>query len=256
MPVLKTTNFVEFYRHIALSSGVESLAGRGDDAVGTAYANARILEALDPAPDDVLLDIGCGDGCLLRMAESRVRTCIGILPTAEEKAKLQAAYPGLNVLVGVAQKLPIETESACLIVCNSVLFLLKSEENVVAALREIARVTRPGAKIWLGEIPSANEFQYFKTYCGSSVIGLLWHELRKKGLRAFLSTAKTLLKALIGRETLVLNACEIFHAPPEKFIALAERCGLRPKAHFKYIRKDKSGKLIESPFRYNYVFTK
>lgn len=47
------------------------------------------------------------------------------------------------------------------------------------------------------------------------------------------------------------NACEICDAPPDRFIALAQQCGLQPKAHFKYIWRDKSEKLIESRFRYN-----
>lgn len=80
--------------------------------VATEYANSRILAALEPTRDDVLLDIGCGDGCLLRMAENRVGRCVGVLPTAEEKAKLQATYPKLTVLAGVAQKLPVESGSA------------------------------------------------------------------------------------------------------------------------------------------------
>jgi ubiquinone/menaquinone biosynthesis C-methylase UbiE len=186
----------------------------------------------------------------------RLGRSVGIVPTAEEKAKLQATYPGLTVLVGRAQKLPVDSESASLIVCNSVLLLLKSEDNVSAALSEIVRVARPPAKIWLGEIPSADEYPYFKNYRGSSLIGLLWHQLTRKGFHIFLSTGKEVCKSLMGKETLVLSSGEIYYATPQEFIALAQKCGMQLKTHFKYIRKDRSGKLIESPFRYNYVFTR
>ena len=59
-----------------------------------------------------------------------------------------------------------------------------------------------------------------------------------------------------GRQTLILNSARIFHAQPEQFISMAQECGLRPVTHFKYERLDKSGKIIESPFRYNYIFVR
>jgi hypothetical protein len=61
---------------------------------------------------------------------------------------------------------------------------------------------------------------------------------------------------MIGRETMLLNSSPMFYAAPEKFIALAAGCGLQHRWHGKHFRKDRSGKLIESPFRYNYLFTK
>lgn len=256
MSVLKVTDSVECYRQAALSAHVRMLAGRGGDDVSTEFANARILEALEPTQADVLLDIGCGDGCLLRMAEGRVGRSVGIVPTAEEKSKLLASYPSLTVLVGRAQKLPVDSGGASLIVCNSVLLLLKSEENVMAALSEIVRVARPGAKIWLGEIPSVDEYPYFKNYRGTSVMGLLWHQLTNRGFYTFLSTGKQVCRSLLGKETLVLSAGEIYYETPEKFMGLAQKCGMQPKAHFKYVRKDRRGNLIESPFRHNYVFTR
>jgi SAM-dependent methyltransferase len=256
MGIVRTADFVECYRYAALTGNVQTLAGRGDDIIGTQYVNTRILSMVGPRNDDVLLDIGCGDGCLLRMAENHVRERIGILPTNEERAKLQDAYPELRVLAGTAEELPLTSHTVSLIVCNAVLLLLQSEERVCTALKEIARVAQPGARIFIGEIPSADEHSAFAHYRGSSVSGLLWHQLSRKGLRTFLGTGKSLFNSIIGRETLLLNSSAIFHALPASFIALAQKCGLQSTWHGKHFRKDKSGNLIESPFRYNYLFTK
>ncbi len=255
MPVVRIHNYVDLYRAYAKSTNVHRLDGRGDDRVGTEYLNSRILESLQPTKDDVLLDIGCGDGCLLRLAEGRVGRSIGIVPTAEERSRLLASYPSLNVLIGTAQNLPLDSASASLVVCNSVLLLL-SREEIEVALREIARVARPGAKIWLGEIPGADEYAYLKNYRGSSALGLLWHQFSNKSFRTFLSTARALLACAMSEQMMVLNSCGIFYATPEAFVDLAQKRGLKPISHFMHVRKDRCGRLIECPPRYNYVFTR
>lgn len=257
MPIVKIADYVGFYRHLAVSSDIHALSGRGgDDKAGTEFANARILAELAPGADDILLDIGCGDGSLLGTADGRVGRRIGVVPNVEEQRKLQLAMTGITFLVGKAQALTVESESVTRIVCNGVLLLLEREELVMSALKEIGRVARPKARIWLGEIPSADELAEFGKYRGSSVAGYLWHDFRQRGPRGLLSSSKAVVTALGEGRTLVLCSARIFFAEPEKFIAMAERCGLRLLRYFKYERLDRSGKIVESPFRYNYIFAK
>jgi SAM-dependent methyltransferase len=256
LPILKIADYVEFYRHLAASSDIHPLSGRGDDLAATEFASSRILEALELAPDDVLLDIGCGDGCLLKMAGERVGKRIGIVPSVEEQRKPQTAVPESTILVGMVQDLPLASESASKIVCNSVLLLLQTDEIVLAALREVSRVARPDARIWLGEIPATDEHSGLGVYRGHSVAGFIRHQFETKGPRAFLGSCKRVMAALVGSETLILNSAQIYYASPEKFISMAERCGLKPVSHFKYRRLDQSGQVVESPFRYNYTFVK
>src|SRR6266404_4069291 len=109
------------------------------------------------------------------------------------------AHPHISFVVGLAQKLPLESESASKIVCNGVLLLLGTETKVTSALQEIARVAQRGARIWIGEVPAANEFEHFKVYSGGTVPGLLWHQLRHKGLRPFLGTCKSAVRSIVGR---------------------------------------------------------
>src|SRR6478672_11005813 len=161
MPILKLNDFVGLYRNLASRSDIHALSGRGDDVASTEFANLRILEALELAPDDDVLDIGCGDGSLLKMAGGRVAKRVGKVPSAEEQSRLQRELPDIEFRVGLAQTLAVGSESFSKIVCNSVLLLLGSEDLVRCALKEIARVARRDGRIWLGEVPAADELSSF-----------------------------------------------------------------------------------------------
>jgi ubiquinone/menaquinone biosynthesis C-methylase UbiE len=255
MPILKVSSYVEYYRHLAEDPDFSALSGRGDDMSATQFANSRILEALELVRTDSLLDVGCGDGSLLRSANALVKR-VGIAPTDEETSRLRQALPDVTFLNGDATRLPCESAFASKIVCNSVLLLLSSEKEVRAALAQISRVARLGAAVFLGEIPEADEISFFRKYRGNSVVGYLFHQLIRNGFRSFVSSAKEVATALFGRSTLVLNSAQLFHSPPEQFVRMAGEYGLQHIRHFKYQRLDKSGKVVESPLRYNYLFRK
>jgi SAM-dependent methyltransferase len=232
------------------------MAGRGDRKALTEFTNKSILSQIGFGPDDVLVDIGCGDGLLLRMAAGRTSTAFGIIPTADEKTRLQAVMPGVNFLVGKAQRLPVQSESATKIVCNSVLLLLESEYEVREALREIARIARPGATVWVGEIPEVDEFAQFRMYRGTSIVGLLWFLLINHGVRSFLGMCRRSVKAVLGKEQIVLNSARLFYANPAKMIELGESCGLRFNSYSKHQEIDQEGKVVDSEYRYDYLFTR
>src|SRR5215472_18299764 len=84
MPVLRVNNYVEAYRQRALCKDIHELAGRPNKNATTEFVNRQILEAIQPTRSDVLVDIGCGDASLLKMADGRVLECIGIAGTPEE----------------------------------------------------------------------------------------------------------------------------------------------------------------------------
>jgi len=256
MTIVRLTDPIEHYRHIAAHSDIHALAGHGFGVSAIHFTNSNILAGLDLGPHDILLDIGCGDGSLLYTASSQVSECMGVIPTVEEQQRLLIAYPRISFLVGLAQKLPLESESVSKIVCNSVLLVFGTEDEVITALREIARVARPRAGIWIGEIPAANEFEQFNIYSGGTLPGLLWHQFRHKGLRPFFGTCKLAVRSLIGRDTLEIVSYPVFYSAPERFTQLIDKCGLKVQNHFKHQRLDTSGQVIESPFRYNYLVTK
>lgn len=257
MPILKINSAVERYRYFARPEfNIHTLAGHGEDGLSNIeFVSTRILNTLSPDDTDVIVDVGCGDGHLLAEAARRGAHGIGVVPTPEEHARLKSERPGIHFLLGTAQHLPLDSRCASKIVCNSVLVLLENECNVRSALREISRIARDGASIWLGEIPAANELAEFRVYSGTSIAGLLKHELKYKGVRPFLATLKSIARSALGSETLLVNSCPIFHASPQKLIAIAEDCGLRIRSWHKHSRLD-HGIERESLHRFNYIFTK
>lgn len=255
MPVLCIDNYDDAYRIRAACDDIHELAARPNKKPLTEFVNRRILNALELAPDDVLVDVGCGDASLLRMAEGLAAKNVGVVATVEEKRRLEASFPGFRFVASSAQELPLESRVASKVVCNAMLLYLRSESEVQAALRQMSRIARSGAMIWVGEIPEIDEYAHYGIYRGNSMVAYLWHLLRHNGLRTFAGMIRRWLKAVTGSEQIVLNSAGLFCAAPEKVISLAESSGLRLKTYFRHQELDGEGKIVDSPFRYDYIFT-
>ncbi len=255
MSVIRVDNYLDAYRLRSQSGDLHEMAARPGKKAVTEFVNQQILDAIQPAEYDVLVDIGCGDATLLTMADRVAGECIGITGSIEEKLRLEAAFPAMLFLARQAQSLPLESSSVSKIVCNATLLYLPSEDDIRAALREMARVARPGATIWIGEMPEIDEYVYYGQYHGTSMLGFLWHLLRHNGMRPFLGMVRRWAKALVGNEQIVLNSARTFYANPEKMISMAKACGLSLKSYFRHKEPDEGGEVRDSRTRYDYVFT-
>src|SRR5215469_14060353 len=141
MPVIRVDNYIDAYRLRSQAEDVHELAARPDKKWVTEFVNRQILEVLQPGPDDLVVDIGCGDGALLRMLGGNIKS-VGIVATIEEERRLESAYPSLSVKAGDMRALPLESGIASRIVCNAALIYLPSESDVRAALCEMKRIAR------------------------------------------------------------------------------------------------------------------
>ena len=68
MPVLRIDNYLDDYRLRAQSNDIHELAGRPNKNATTEFVNQQILAAIEPNQFDVLVDVGCGDATLMKMA--------------------------------------------------------------------------------------------------------------------------------------------------------------------------------------------
>jgi arsenite methyltransferase len=109
-----------------------------------------------------VVDIGCGAGMDLLLAATAVGSggrAIGVDMTEAmtERARTAARALGLShvdVRLGDALDLPIETESADVVISNGVLNLAPDKER---AFGEVFRILKPGGRFLYGDIVVANE---------------------------------------------------------------------------------------------------
>jgi arsenite methyltransferase len=107
--------------------------------------------------NETVVDIGCGVGMDLLLAATRVGPrgkAIGIDMTDAilERARASAVACGMgqvDVRKGDATSLPVETACADVVISNGVLNLVPEKEQ---AFQEIARILRPGGRLYLGDI--------------------------------------------------------------------------------------------------------
>jgi ubiquinone/menaquinone biosynthesis C-methylase UbiE len=226
---------------------IHVFSGRGSNHILTEFINRKILTELVIEPHDRLVDIGCGDGTLLRAAlQAGVSNPIGLSGTVEEASRLRAL--GLNTTQAYADCLPLPDQCASAIVCNSVLHIVP-EDKIPASLREIARIAEPKARIWIGEIPRFREPASIRAF--ETVPEMLWWLLRNRGLRTFLGKCRQVLTGVQrGPE---LRTAQSFWAEPERFIHMAGEAGLKVERNFPHQILDAQQRPCISPTRHDYL---
>lgn len=246
--ISRSEDYVEYCRETARNlRDVQDLALRGKDKQAvTRRIQEKILQALDLQADDDLLDIGCGDGTLLRLAQERgVRRAAGLLATEEEAVIVRGL--GLQARQGFSDKLPVADESVSVIICNAVL-LVVPREKVPASLREIYRVAKPGARIFIGEIPLQPGPRPEPEF--ATVRETLAYIYRQHGLRAWAGMLRRILYWKLTRQPMVIRggSTVAFYAQPAELVAMAEAAGLR------FVRSWPHDDWPAN--RYNYLFRK
>jgi ubiquinone/menaquinone biosynthesis C-methylase UbiE len=236
--ITRSDDYIEYCRETARHArDPHDLALRGKNKHEiTRLIQERIVKAVELRAGDDLVDIGCGDGTLLRMAERvGARSAIGLLATDEEVAVLRRL--GFNARQGLSDQLPIADSSASVVVCNSVL-LVVPREKVPASLHEMYRIAKPGARIFVGEVPflqPRDPTPQFKTRQE-----LLSHLYRKNGLRAWPGMLRRMAWWQLTGAPAVLNSGTAisFWATAEEFTVMARNVGLQLVRYWQHDHPD------------------
>jgi ubiquinone/menaquinone biosynthesis C-methylase UbiE len=245
--ITRSADYVEYCRDTARHlRNIQDLALRGKNKQAlTRRVQERIVREVALTIGDDLVDIGCGDGTLLLLAKNAgVHGAIGFHATEEEAAIVRRL--GVDAHQGFTDSLPLDDESASVVVCNNVL-LIVPREKIPASLREIYRVAKPGARVLIGQIPfepSPPPEPEFAT--ARETLGYLY---AKYGLRTFLGMLRRMIYwKVMGRPMTIHYGSQVsFHAQPEEFIAMARSAGLELVRTWRH----------EDPAnRHNYLFRK
>jgi SAM-dependent methyltransferase len=145
-PLARLLGYEEAWLDAIPDGSLESFAGTG---------NPFSLGALQPG--ERVVDVGCGAGLDSLIAARMVGPegqVIGVDMTAAmlEKARRSAAATGLSNVEfreGYAEALPVAGAWAGVVISNGALNLMPDKE---AALREMARVLKPGGRLQIGDI--------------------------------------------------------------------------------------------------------
>lgn len=136
----------------------EDLARVPQAAVDWALGVGDPVGASDLAPGETVLDVGCGGGIDSILAGHRVGpegSVIGLdlLPEMCERAAKAAAAAGTGEWsrfeVGAMEEVPLPDGSVDVVVTNGVLNLSPRRSR---ALLELARVLRPGGRLWAADL--------------------------------------------------------------------------------------------------------
>ncbi len=123
------------------------------DTYRPGYAADAVVWALGEHPLRVA-DVGAGTGILSRLLQRLGHEVIAVEPDALMRARLTAVSPGIGVLAGTAEEIPLADQSVDAVVAGQAYHWF----DTARAHQEIARILRPGgvfAAFWNDADPVA-----------------------------------------------------------------------------------------------------
>ncbi len=262
MPSRRNIYNLEMFRALAKHDNIRDFATRA--GFQTDFVNSQIIKAINPGPEDVVVDIGCGDGSLLHSITKSISEGIGISLTTEEVDRLREEYKGvenLEFVPGLAQELWLKDDSATKVICNNLLHGLPSRQDVVQALKEIVRISRHGSLIWIGEVPEQEELPTPpKTIRVLAAIPYSYSPLRLLSyLPSFLKRWQHPFRGAVSRvnrQVLSSQNLEIIVMPPDDFGDLSKSCGLEMISYSRHMEIDATMTVVESKTRNDFLLRK
>lgn len=139
------------------------------------YATNRFaIDRIGLAPNDDVVDVGCGTGAALRHASRFVTTgrLVGVdaaprmVEIARERLVGHSAASRIDLRVGSAEALPVEDDAFDVALAFD---SFDHWDDPSAGLAEVRRVTRPGGRLCVvkdGGVPTARAFEASATEAG------------------------------------------------------------------------------------------
>jgi ubiquinone/menaquinone biosynthesis C-methylase UbiE len=101
------------------------------------YWNTTLIEEVDYFSSAVVLDLGCGNGILLKDLVKKFKCAVGVDASLDMVKDIKPQYgPNINLVVGDGMNLPVLAESFDIVICRGTLHHLSS---LTQGLEEIQR---------------------------------------------------------------------------------------------------------------------
>ena len=200
------------------------------------------MDLLDLRAGHSIIDVGCGDGYLLRKAAHRASLAVGAdLVEARLRASLDGppgsrrhGGPPIELAVADGQRLPFADASFDRIICTET---LEHVADAQLALREMARVLKPGGRVAVSVPHFLSEavlyrlirgyFEFAGGHKGMITARALARALAREGLRPYAGYQRDSVEAAYW------IALSLLSRPPRRFdgvLAAVERWRTRTRA--------------------------
>ncbi|MGB3126821.1 MAG: class I SAM-dependent methyltransferase [Pseudomonas sp.] len=136
-------------------TGVHTSAQQGFSTQAVTYAQGRpdyprqltgwLAETLHIDAQSTVIDLGAGTGKFTRLLSTLAPTLIAVEPVEAMGAQLSKLLPGVRLLSGTAESIPLASASADALVCAQAFHWFSTH----AALAEIHRVLKPQGRLGL-----------------------------------------------------------------------------------------------------------
>lgn len=129
-------------------------SGRSSGDPGQLFALlADACAALKPAPEDALLDLGCGVGLLARHLAPYVKSLVAVDFAVSLIRRARAQVPVGRFAVASILALPFRDGAFSMVLVSSVLQYLEGDDAVARALAEMRRVAANGGRAFASGNP-------------------------------------------------------------------------------------------------------
>ena len=245
--ILDSSDGIKIYERSAAARDFHLMSGNQSQKT-TLFVCNEIVKNFPLEKNDVLGDIGCGDGTFLNLVDKKIEKSVGIAPTEKECMRLQKELPEISFKAGLAQNIPLSDNSLDKLVCNSVL-LLMDESEVQIALKEFNRVIKNGGLAYIGEVPSNQEFEF-----NQSLLNRGMSRLKKDGV---VKLTKMLFDVIKEKKKYgqIVRLQKHFLISPEDFISMAKENNLKILSKSRHNTLNIYDEIVNTD-RWNYIFVK
>jgi len=173
---------------------------------------AAVIEMIEPAGGDVVIDVGCGNGVLIPLIEPyigrrgriiAVDAAAGMIETAEKK---HGHYGNIDFRVGLIEDIDIPENHADLVICFAV---FPHIDNQQAALQRFRKILKPDGALYIFHVIDTRSLNEFHGSLDAPVSGDRMPE--REQLSRMLESSSFQMKTYIDRSGL-----NFVRALPEK----------------------------------------